>query len=571
MTLAMLRTQPSAFGTKATDDVIEAIRTGWQAQTVARISARVDACTAKFLNRRRIAININAVLEGNFEGLVSNLLKSRYADGVFAELKMEAGISQRYNVMRDVLDKCDVTISEGAEYSLTTDDEKANEALQRLMRVSHFTATLQTVSRKGWLHQATCVMPRVVWCDRLQKRVLELCVLDPSRFDLVSMDYDSGTWDVLVVYGECDASGVPRERTLWTSRGYAEQELNAKTNKWMTEEVGPNPFGVVPAVVFKPVQNCCWWHEAYGVQLAEHTIAANSAETFIDYLMSTQVKVLSGELDNMGKGQVLRPAGVINLGNAQNINMLDFNTDVAKLIDAYVERERRAGAQAVGLSGAEWSQIASDTSGVAMKIHFWSRDRGAIARRGWLVDGAKELYWLMLQVLWYELGSAQPLTFEDVREDGTVVESTEVMVLPIDGFDGGWVPGPLDAPNTFTPPKPSDVLPPFDVGVGMHDQPVKLQIDIRDVSYPLTTAEVIADDDNRLARGWAKRAEIMQERNPDLTLKEAAARVKANLTDEAQMQKIATTATRPQPLPRAAQKPTEPMPPAEPAMPMKPK
>lgn len=555
MSLSPLRSGMSLYGTKASDDVNEAIRIGWSAQTVALYEKRLKAGDAAFQRRRRIAANVNQILCGEFEDLVKNLLASRYDQDVFKQLALDSGISQRLNVMRDVLDKCDVTVSEGCDYSLVNarkedaagdvekdaaseeldddeagetaqdeEDEESNPAFENMIRAMDMDGLLQRVSRLCWVHPAVLVMPRVVWSDRVGKRVLEMCVLTPDRFDLVSLDDGSALWDVLVVY---DDDGD--ERTLYSSGGYAEQRWDRNSGRWVTEEVGPNPYGAVQGVVFKPTKSQLWWHENYGVQLAESTISANAAETFIDFLMSGQVKVPMGSLDGFPKGQFLRHAQPINVGgDGKSVALMDFQLDIKGLVDLYVTRERTQAAQAVGLSGAEWDFASTPPSGSAMQMKFWARDRLAMARRGWLVERARELYWLTMRVLYVELTA--PLPGVQELEGGT--EQSITQVWPIECFDGGWVPA-TDGSYNWSPPAPSDVLPPYEPNTSPDQQPYQPLIDPRDTSYPMSISDQIADETYSLSMGYATRADFLRGRNPDLTAAQAKALIPENLAIEA--------------------------------------
>jgi hypothetical protein len=479
-----------------------------------------------FAYRRRQAANINAVYEGRFEAQVLTLLQSRYDKDTYECLKLEAGVSQRLNIMRDVLDKADVTISEGADYGLTGlkegqaeeggAEDKAEANLENMMRVLSFTDVLQQVSRKCWYHKGICAMPRISYSQRIGKRVADICLYDPSRYDLVKSDPDAADWDVLVIY---NTDGT--ERTLYTSKGWAEQKLNQRTQTWETETMGDNPGGGgIDAVIFKPTKLGLWWEESYGSQLAESTIFANAAETFVDWLMSTQVKMFAGQLDSMGPGQRLIQGGGLNLGNGSTGGVIDFQTDLPQLIETFVTRERDNAAKAIGLSGSEWSSaVAPATSGVAERIKFWARDRNGIQRRTWLLPAAKELYWMTIRKLYTELPMATPI----VREDSETGAGTLVLqVLPIEGFDGEWSDTGGPTPPPFTPPNPADVLPPYVAGVSFHAQPIDLMIDVRDVSYPDAPLERIAIEENDLKHGYTTEAALQLERNPDLGTIEAA-------------------------------------------------
>lgn len=529
MSLSALRASPSAWGNQPTQDAIAAIKVGYQKQQNPDITKRVDYCLESFRRRRIQAAKINAVLRGDFDSLTTNLLASRYHESIFAKLKMDVGVSTRVNVLRDVLDKVDVTLSEGLNYRMQ--GEANLKRLMHFMDVVDFTGVLQRVSRMCWLHKAVCVMPQVAWSDRVKRQVVEMCVLTPDRFDLVCLSEESGLWDALVVYDD-DVD----ERTVITSDLILEQELGRDGATWTTVEERPNRDGMIAAVIFKPVRDLPWWDEAYGPQLAEATLQANASETFIDWMMNGQVKALTGaDMGAAGKGQLLAHGYGLETGKS-GASVVDLQTDLGALIANFVTRERVNAAQALGLNGSEWDMASLPPSGEAMKMKFWARDRVALARRGWMLRDAAELYWLTLHRVKTALVTPVMADVEMENEDGTVTRGMQPMPLPIAGFEGDWVPG-----EEYSPPDPASVLPPMQDGVPWQAQKYQPEFEARDVGYPVTAQEQIADEEYQISKGYKKRVDFWRERYPDAVPDDdakATARMEENLREEARLRKV---------------------------------
>lgn len=447
------------------------------------------------------AAKVDAVYGGTFEEYALETLRNRYHPETFAQLRVNHGVQTWNNVLRDLVTRLAVAWSEGATYYLTATDgsEYAGPEFSDFLRQAEFTNLMKRMDVMTELHPRVLVGPDVVPNAQTGKRKLVWRVCAPGQFYAETV---SGTGVVreVAVYGEEERHG----RIVRTKREWSAEEVESYTEQngsWVLQAREDNPYRCIPFVLFgrdKPVSSL--WCDVPGPALADVTIEVCAWETFLGYIGSGQIKVLSGELEQLPSGQSLHHAGVVSLGNAQNINMLDFQTDVERFVRVYINRMRDAAAISVGLDPQDYIIGADQPSAVSLDRRHWNRDKRARNKRSFLVSYLTELYWVTQQFLSVQMAMADS--------------------EPIEGLAA---------------------LPPYDAATG-DTKGLSFSVDVNEIQYPESVDERAKREDRDLALGLTNRAEMYLQRNPDLTMQQAAEAVLRNAQVEA---RLASMATRP--------------------------
>lgn len=475
---------------------------GASARAVRVINPGMESNDAAFQARREEAARIRRAVTGCCEMDVTAALQKRYHPETFIQLKFNHGVQTHNRLASDVLSKLAVGWQGGASYALLGPDGVPVEdpAFPAFVAAMDLDNRMRAVEDLVFQHRGVWVAPTVVHDDATGQRRFVLEIYTPENFNLIPAHENRTGYSAVVLYGRCYHDGKPYERRVtWTHDTYTEEE-SMDGQRWTMEEQGPNPYGLIPGWLFTmraPVDSP--WVESFGPMLAEKTIEANCWETVLGFKGSSQVKVLSGQFTAFPPGQNLRDGGVINIGgDAENVAIQDFQTDLSGFANIMIERLRRQAAISVGLGVDEFDQTGVPPSGEALKMRYWKRDQVALMVRNHLVESLRQLYWVALTVAWHELKAVGKLD-----DDGEVIP-------PI---------GNLSA------------LPPY-----LPDQPdaYKIQIDPAEIAYPELAQEIQNRTDWLLQKGLTSRVELMQRENPDLDPAQAQAAVRANLLQEAE-------------------------------------
>lgn len=480
---------PTIFGYGASANAVRVIRPGMASNDAA------------FQARREEAARIRRAMTGHCEQDVTAALQKRYHPETFLQLKFNHGVQTHNRLGSDVLSKLAVGWQQGASYSLIGPDNAPVEdpAFPAFIKAMDVDNRMRAVEALVFQHRAVLVAPTVVHDDATGQRRFVLEVYTPEHFNLIPAHEDRTGYTAVVLYGQCYHNGRAYERRVtWTHDEYTEEE-SADGQRWTVEDRGPNPYKIIPATVFRmsaPVDSP--WVESFGEMLAEKTIEANCWETVLGFKGSSQIKVLAGQFTAFPPGQNLRDAGVVNIGDAENIQTLDFQTDLAGFARVMIDRLRQQAAVTVGLGADEFEQTGVPPSGEALKMRYWKRDQVALLVRHHLVESLRQLYWVALTVAWHELKAV----------------------------------GKTDTEGEVIPPISNlTALPPY-----LPDQPdaYKIQVDPAEIAYPELAQEIQNRTDWMLQKGLTSRAELMQRENPDLDPAQAQAAVRANLLQEAE-------------------------------------
>lgn len=438
------------------------------------------------------------------EGLehdVTTTLLRRYHENTFRQLKFDQGVSTHNMLMRDTVEKIAVEWQNGAEYSLidANGEEVEEDTLAAFVDAMCLDNVILDVTKLIRIHRMIGVLPCAVLNEATGMRKFSLCIYTPENMTLIPSRHDRCGYAGVRLYGSFFENGKRcYHRIDWTVSQYA--EFISRDGKRYTEvDRQENPYGCIPVQMFQMQRSHdSPWGTSYGPQLAEKTVEANCLETVLGFKGSSQVKVLGGNFNDWPPGQYLRDAGVVNYADAQNIQVLDFQTDLASFANVMIERLRRQAAIAVGLGADEFDQTGIPPSGEALKMRYWKRDQQAMIIRNHVVESVQKLYWIALQVAWVE----QKRTGQD------------------DGH-GRTLPPVENLPSK---------LPPY---VEKNPDAFKFFCDPREVTYPELARERQAMVDWQLQKGLTSRAELMREQNPDLSEEQAEEQVRENLIAEA--------------------------------------
>ena len=401
---------------------------GASAQAVKYLNVNQDTHNARFLARRDQAARVARVLSGEgMERDVTDALQVRYHPETFRQLKFNVGVQTHNRLAADIVSKIAVGWQEDAQYSLTGPDGESVEdpAFPAFLTAMDVDNRMRAVEALVQVHPAVAVAPMAVTTNGQRRFVLE--VFTPAGFDLIPSLEDRTGYAGVMLYGECVDNGrAMQRRVTWTATTYQE-EYSQDGGRWVVRAQGPNPYGLIPVVLFRrsaPVDSP--WVDNFGTMLCEKTIEANCWETVLGFKGSSQIKVLAGQFAAFPPGQNLRDAGVINIADAENIQVLDFQTDVAGFANVMIERLRKQAAVSVGLGADEFEATGTPPSGESLKMRYWKRDQAALITRHHLVESLRQLYWVALTVAWHALQE----TGKDDGHGGVVPPLSNVAALP---------------------------------------------------------------------------------------------------------------------------------------------
>jgi len=434
-----------------------------------------------FQDRSREARRVQEVYEGCFGHQVEASLRSRYHTETFNQLKIQHGIQTHNRLINDILGKVCVAFAGGCKYSLKRESQVlADDAFAAFLNVADYDNLLKMLDQMTECHRGVWVMPAVHDDGASGMRRFHHLVLTPDWFNLIPAPDDPTAYVQLDVYSEewsADGRNCEKYKHSWSADEVVKYKM--WQGGWMMVQAKPNPYGIIPGVLFRrnrPLTTL--WADVPGPMLAQKTVEANCWETMVSYQGSGQVKFLAGEFKNWPQGQVLRHAGVVDVGDAENINVLDLQTDVDGFIAAFISRLRSDAAVAMGLGADEFSASGTPPSGESLKMRYWARDRYAMNKRSFMVEDLKKLYADTLVVL--------DVNMRMVRDDDAAEEGEPATLGPIMGIDA---------------------LPPEDA---------ELMVDPNEVTYPELATERMARDDWRLGKNLTNLALLAQEENPDL-------------------------------------------------------
>lgn len=485
--------------------------------------ARAESLAA----RRSMASAIKSVEAGNFSHLVRFALEARAHPSVFAEMQVQSGIKTHNNVLANALDAAAVAWAYGSRASLTvngaeTEDPRFNAVIQH----GDYDSVMNRADRGMLLHPGMAIMPTVVFDEQSGKRCFKHLVLNPGQFDREPSRHDGSTEETFTHYHPVvNAAGETVDgKTVWSALEwvrYAERQ-----GTWVELSRGPNRYMRIPRVMVQ-LDDSQLWSANFGHMLLDVTVEVNVAETQLSYMMGSQVKSLVGEAPEFPPGQFLRQAGVILTGTADGMMIADFQTNVTAFRQEFITAPRDTVFNTLGIPIPEKDSALAPASGYALRMRNLVRDERAAARRVVLERAARELYWLDVEFLWHQLNTPS-------RVDGRDV------ILPIEGFDNGFVPGPG---RVFQVPRPQDVLPPYVPGLHWTQQPTQYSVTVNLPAYPEDPDKEQARDTADVTSGMINRAEVYMRRHPEVTdLKEATMAVMRNLKMEAAFQAVTSFA-----------------------------
>lgn len=485
-------------------------------------------------SRRAMAACVNDCMAGNAFHLVDEKLRARFHPQTYAAMALQSGTRASHNVMVDAIDRLDESTWPSARYELQglEDDEPAVDVespahedaerrLEHWVEVAKPDQLAQRVSRLLWVHPAICVMPWVAYSARTGARKFTWIVLDPSSFDLIPSRHIPGDWEALQTFAPCAPGDRVEHMTEWRHDvvKYYERKRAAegsdREDPWHLVREEPNPFGVVPAVIFQGVPGKLW-SDNYGPMLLESTIEVNCAQTLMTYNSAGQVKIMLGALDNMKSGQVLRHGALVDVPGTGTVQVGDLTTDVQAFAQTFIRDERTAVAISLGLPADEFYSTTMAPSGESLKLRYWGRTLRARKHRDAIRPRIQECYALSLHVI----NTALSFTAPDPATGAAVA------MPPIEGFAS-----------------PAD-LPPYDTAAPYTAQPYTLAIDVEDLQPPETQQEREARIDFDISQGFTTAAKILQAENPDIQDPEAV--IKENLAKTQEMRQMKSKAMGPQ-------------------------
>lgn len=494
---------PSAVGYGASDALLKSV------------AAVIDDDEATVSARRELAADINKVLHGNFADLVNERLAVRFHPKTYAEMAVSQYLSTRINLMNDAVNKLWPAIWPSAKYTLVRDGASVESPeFENFIKRSNLDVVMRKVAKLVLVHPAVLVMPWVAKSERSNARKLTFRVLTPEHFSVKVCSEDPSEWEELRLYHD---DGDEQCMTVWTNTYVAEYTRRRAGDRWVLKEQEegemnpmPNPYSIIPGVVFR-ADPLCVWSANHGPMLLEATTEVNVAQTLATYNAPGQVKSLAGAFADMQAGQRLRHAGMIDTGAAPNVQVLDFTADVEGFRRAFIEAERRMVAVTLGLPADEFESTTVPPSGESLKLRYLARTQMAERLRADMVPMLQELYVVTQTVLAVEVERKTEL------DDGA-----EVTLPPVIGF----------------PDRAS--LPPYDDGKGF-DQTYTLGVDVDDLMFPETQAERQARIDYDISKGFTTAARELSRENSDIA--DAAAEIAKNLAETARMSRASSGPT----------------------------
>lgn len=431
--------------------------------------------------------------------LVDGVLASRFHPEVYEQLRRELRINLTTNILQEVCGKSLREFSAGLGVDMVgpVADEPV-PGFAEMADVVELEDLAKDIKRPHFLHSRVCVMPQL--CGR--EREFEWVILTPESFLCTHVDGEMVALTVVDrIHG---ARGEDIERfTVWTAQQIS--VFHMQNGKHVLVSQQPNPYGAIPTHVFKGQDN--------ERRLAELAVLESSWLTYQQLSGRLQLKMLAGEFgEKFQSGQRQYPGAVISLGDVENVNVLDFQTNMQAFDDIMVSRPRMRACIHAGLPPDDLDGGAAVTSGEQIRMRYLDRDEKVLERQHTLVGVLHECWELAWSFLYVEASRA------GVADDGTVVT-----LPPVDGLlvEGGTTVLPPGEPF-------SDEVP-----AGMPD-PEEYHLRLNPAEPPLTETE--AERETRITynvtNGYQSRIEAMMERDPDLDAETAQARLLANLKME---------------------------------------
>lgn len=452
--------------------------------------------------RRARASVVDAIMSGDFQHLVQEILAEKFHEKTFAEMALQSGISARINIMRDCVDKIVRSAWPDADWQLAPklDGDAIEDAgFEQWKKATDPNALAVRVVQNILTHPGYLVLPCVYTVERTRERKLGWKCYSPACFDIVGGEH-ADDWKELHIY-EAEESRGRQERYRITAE-LVEEQVKLHNGKWTTTSSKPNKYGRVLGEVFR-LDPHSRWSANYGMMLLQSTLEANAAQSLATLNAAGQIKMISGVFEGMAKGMRGRHGALLDTpATGSGADILDLTTDGEAFRRAYIECERRMCAIALSLPADEFESTTVPPSGESLKLRYHGLNLFCQRVREAILPGLVSLYWQSLHVL---------------RTDLTMPAEEGEERYPITGF-----PSEASLP-THTPM------------VGVLDQPVMLTIDVSEASVPETQAERQARIDFDIKHGWTNDADIAQRENPDI--EDGMAFVDANKKKQAKIDK----------------------------------
>lgn len=440
--------------------------------------------------RRAYARQTKSILCNDFAHLVDRALANRYHPHTYAEMALQAGISTRHNPMVQAVDSLNRGVWPSASWRLLLNGQAQDEPrFQRLVDTG-LDAAIRQAARLIWVHPAVCVMPWVATVRGVRKLVYR--ILSPDEFTVTPNPEAPGEWEHLCVFHP-PVGGVER-KVEWHAESIEvyQRRYSADPEReqaWEKVNESPNPFGVVPAVLFRRQRDRIW-ADNFGDMLRETTVEVNAAQTLMTYHGPTQIKLLFSEQGEGGKFQRLRQAMAVSAGGAGAApTVVDLQLDISGFHDAYVATPLREVAVAMSLPPDEFDKTRiAPASGESIRLRYAERQQRQEEHRAAILPDAVSLYWMALHVLHVALGEG-----------------------PVEGFD-----------------TVAD-LPPYQPETPVSEQPYVVAIDVADLTLPRLQSEREAEQTYNVEHGFSTWAQELAKEQPDLPNPEEV--IKSNLQD----------------------------------------
>lgn len=493
---------PTAFGYSNSES---ALATMWTEERRAEFGARQE--TARI---------IRTVEENKYGSYVVDFLARKFHRSIFVKLALDGGINTEDNVLRDLADRICVGFSRGVKSRLWGPDNQIVESPEFAAftgpKVLNLSAVGAALERKTKMYGPCWLAPWIAYSERLGERRMGVRIHTPETYDLIgdpSNPYDYiGVilFDDIMVRKSWGTGEQKRMRaTIWTREKwwqYVEDERGGFNAVGGNIAGNDNPYKTIPGIRASDSDELeCMWPYADGSRWAEATVRTAAWETYKDHLGASQVKSLIGEFDDtFPAGQVVRQAGAVALGKTQNVQMIDWQTNLKEFDDAMIQTRKARQAGAAHLPMDEFAQTIVPESGTARRLRNADRDADVVRRQGPLKRALEEMYALAWWMAYVEMGraGAPPIRGLTALPPGAP---------PFAGFD------PVPNGRAFT-----------------------ATVDPEDINYAETETERQQRLTFNVAQGYQDRVEEMRRINPNLSEDEADALIIARLAKEAVLQ-----------------------------------
>jgi hypothetical protein len=331
------------------DSLIQRIKADGSASTAHPGYARIptEATSDGTKARRAEAFCIADTMDGNYLHLVDEKLAERFHIDTYRAMALQSGTRASHNLMAEAVDRLDESTWPSARYELQEKgaesagdvESAAHEDLEK--KIEHWVDVAkpdqlaQRLSRNGWVHKGVCVMPWVAPLERTKSRKFGWVTLHPGQFDLVPSKQLPGEWEALRTFDPCGDKDDVEFMTEWRAETVCRykrrraMQAYQEEGQWVKIGEEPNPFGLVPAAIFRAVPGKLW-SDSYGPMLLEATIEVNAAQTLLTYNGPGQVKVMLGALDGMRSGQVLRHGALVDAPGTAALQVADLTTNLRR-------------------------------------------------------------------------------------------------------------------------------------------------------------------------------------------------------------------------------------------------